>query len=80
MIQPIRLVSTFMGAHALPLEYRNNRENYIDLLINDMLPAIAEENLADFCDVFCEMGVFSVEESRCVLKAAQAFVNFSECR
>ena len=72
MMQPIRLVSTFMGAHALPLEYRNNRENYIDLLINDMLPAIAEENLADFCDVFCEMGVFSVEESRCVLKAAQA--------
>ena len=45
--------STFLGAHALPAEYKNNRKGYIDLIINDMLPKIADECLADYCDVFC---------------------------
>ncbi len=69
--QPIRLVSTFMGAHALPEEYRNDRNAYIDLLIHQMLPKVAEEKLAEFCDIFCESGVFSADEARRVLKAAQ---------
>ena len=69
--QPIRLVSTFMGAHALPEEYRYDRNAYIDLLIDQMLPKAAEEKLAEFCDIFCESGVFSADEARRVLKAAQ---------
>jgi len=69
--QPIRLVSTFMGAHALPEEYRYNRNAYIDLLIHQMLPKVAEENLAEYCDVFCETGAFSADEARRVLKEAQ---------
>lgn len=69
--QPIRLVSTFMGAHALPEEYGYDRESYIDLLIDQMLPKVAEEKLAEFCDIFCESGVFSADEARSVLKAAQ---------
>lgn len=70
--QPITLVSTFMGAHALPGEYRGNREGYMELLIREMLPQVAAEGLADYCDVFCEQGVFSAEESRRILTAAQA--------
>ena len=70
--QPITLVSTFMGAHALPEEYNGDREGYIDLLIREMLPQVAAEGLADYCDVFCEQGVFSAEESRRILTAAQA--------
>ena len=69
--QPIRLVSTFMGAHALPEEYGYDRESYIDLLIDQMLPKVAEEKLAEFCDIFCESGVFSADEARRLLKAAQ---------
>lgn len=69
--QPILLVSTFMGAHALPEEYRYDRNAYIDLLIHQMLPKVAEEKLAEFCDIFCESGVFSADEARRLLKAAQ---------
>ena len=69
--QPIRLVSTFMGAHALPEEYRYDRNDYIDLLIHQMLPKVAEEKLAEYCDIFCETGVFSADEARRVLKEAQ---------
>lgn len=61
--------STFLGAHAFPQEYRNNRAGYIDLLINEMLPQIGEQKLADYIDVFCEKGFFSVEETDTILKA-----------
>ncbi|AIQ13043.1 imidazolonepropionase [Paenibacillus durus] len=67
---PIDVVSTFMGAHAVPEEYNNNPEGYVDLVINEMLPAVAEQELAEFCDVFCEQGVFSIAESRRILEAA----------
>lgn len=70
--QPVDLVSTFMGAHALPEEYKRDREGYISLLIHKILPEVAGEKLAEFCDVFCETGVFSAEESRRILLAAQA--------
>ena len=62
--------STFLGAHALPAEYKNNRKGYIDLIINDMLPKIADEGLADYCDVFCEQGYFTNEETETILSAA----------
>ncbi len=68
---PSEFVSTFMGAHAIPPEYKDRVDNYVELVINDMIPTIAEHKLAEFCDVFCEEGVFSVEQSREILNAAQ---------
>lgn len=68
---PIDLIPTFLGAHEVPDEYRNKREKYIDLLIGDMIPKVAAENLAEFCDIFCEEGVFNIEESRRILEAAK---------
>lgn len=70
--QPIRLVPTFLGAHLVPPEYRDDRDGYLDLLIDDLLPAIARERLAAFCDVFVERSAFTVEEARRLLRAAQA--------
>jgi imidazolonepropionase len=68
---PWELVPTFLGAHALPPEYRADREGYLRALCDDMLPEIARQGLADFCDVFCETGVFSVDESRRILTRAR---------
>lgn len=70
---PIDLVPTFMGAHAVPEEYKDSREAYLDLLCNKMIPAVAEEKLAKFCDVFCETGVFTAEESRRILEAGKKY-------
>jgi imidazolonepropionase len=67
--QPIDLTATFMGAHEVPVEYRGRRADYVKLIIGDMLPAIAEQGLADWCDVFCEQGVFTPDESRAILEA-----------
>ncbi len=65
------LEPTFLGAHEIPDEYREDRNAYIDLIIQEMIPAVAKENLARFCDVFCEAHVFTVEESRRILNAAK---------
>jgi imidazolonepropionase len=67
---PWELVPTFLGAHAVPPEYRSNRDGYLRLLIDEMLPEIARSKLAEFCDVFCETGVFDLAESERVLRAA----------
>ncbi|NDV63872.1 imidazolonepropionase [Bacteroides sp. 224] len=67
----VDVVSTFLGAHALPQEYVGRSDEYIDFLINEMLPIIRKENLAECCDVFCEKGVFSIEQSRKLLQAAK---------
>lgn len=67
---PIDLVSTFMAAHAIPEEYKEDPDKFIDKVI-DMLPKVVEEDLAEFCDVFCEKGVFNAEQSKRLLKAAQ---------
>lgn len=67
----IDIVSTFLGAHALPEEYKGRGDEYIDFLIREMLPVIRENGLAECCDVFCEQGVFSVEQSRRLLRAAK---------
>jgi imidazolonepropionase len=64
------LVPTFLGAHEVPPEYRNDRAGYVDLLVERMLPEVADRGLAAFCDVFCEQGVFSIEESERILRAA----------
>ncbi len=68
---PLDLVPTFLGAHEVPDEYRENRSAYIDLLVEEMIPQVAAAGLAEFCDVFCERGVFSVDEARRVLAAAR---------
>jgi len=67
--QPVELASTFMGAHAIPPEYKENREGYIDVIINEMIPSVCNDGLAEFCDVFCESGVFTLEETRRILLA-----------
>ena len=67
---PVRVVPTFLGAHEVPTEHRQDRDRYLALLIEEMIPAVAERGLAVFADVFCEQGVFSVDESRRILLAA----------
>ncbi|MFA6261108.1 MAG: imidazolonepropionase [Bacteroidia bacterium] len=71
-VSPITIKATFLGAHAIPGEYKENRNAYIDLVIQEMLPRIATEKLADYCDVFCDQGFFTVEETDRILKAASA--------
>jgi imidazolonepropionase len=70
---PIAIKATFLGAHAIPAEYKNNREGYMDLLIDEMLPKIAEENLADYMDVFCEKGYFTVAETIRLMEAGNRY-------
>lgn len=67
---PLDLVPTFLGAHAYPLEFKNNHRGYLDEIIQKMLPAVAVEKLARFCDVFCDRGFFSLAETREILSAA----------
>jgi imidazolonepropionase len=67
----LRYVPTFLGAHEVPDEYRGRIADYVDLLIHEMLPRVAQETLAEYCDVFCEPSVFPVEQARAVLRAAQ---------
>ena len=69
--QPIELTATFMGAHEVPVEFRGRRGDYVKELIEVMMPAIAEEKLAEWCDVFCEQGVFTPDESRDILEAGK---------
>jgi imidazolonepropionase len=66
------LVPTFMGAHEIPIDYRSRREDYVRLVIEEMIPAVAAEALAEWCDVFCETGVFTPEESARILRAGAA--------
>jgi len=65
----IDIVPTFLGAHEVPVEHRSQREQYIDLVVDEMIPAVAASRLAEWCDVFCETGVFTPAESRRVLEA-----------
>lgn len=66
------VVATFLGAHAVPPEYRNDPDRFVDLLVDEMLPAVKSQGIARFCDVFCETGVFSVAQGRRILTAAKA--------
>lgn len=67
--QPIELIPTFMGAHEIPIEHRQRREDYIRTIVDEMIPAVAAEALASWCDVFCETGVFTPDESLHILSA-----------
>jgi len=66
------VVPTFLGAHEVPDDYRDRRDTYVDLVVDEMIPAVAAEKLARFCDVFCDRGVFTVEEARRILVAGKA--------
>ncbi|MFT3844634.1 MAG: imidazolonepropionase [Lacibacter sp.] len=70
---PIPVKATFLGAHTYPSAYKNNHQGYIDLIINEMLPVIAEEGLADYIDVFCESGFFSPDEMETICKAGMQY-------
>lgn len=69
----IPVKATFLGAHAVPAEFKENKKGYIDLIVNQMLPAIAKEKLADYIDVFCEKGYFTAEETKQVLEAGKKY-------
>ncbi|HBB87467.1 MAG TPA: imidazolonepropionase [Blastocatellia bacterium] len=68
---PLRYVPTFLGAHSIPAEYKARRDTYVSLLLDEMLPRVAAEKLAEFCDVFCEETVFTIDESRKILSGAR---------
>jgi len=72
-ISPIPIKATFLGAHAIPLPYKTNRDGYIKLIIEEMLPAIAQDNLADYMDVFCDQGFFTPQETDMLLVAAKNY-------
>lgn len=70
-IYPIDIISTFLGAHTYPPEYKNDRKKYIDIIVNEMIPYVAEQNLAEFCDAFCESTAFSAKEVDEIFTAAK---------
>ncbi len=70
---PIQIKATFLGAHAIPPEFKGNKKGYLDQIINEMLPAIAQENLADYIDVFCEKGYFDVEDTLRIIEAGAKY-------
>lgn len=69
--QPIELVSTFMAAHAIPVEYKGRSQEFLDVIVQDMLPRVKAENLAEFCDIFCEKNVFTAQEAHYLLSKAK---------
>jgi imidazolonepropionase len=70
---PIDVVSTFLGAHDIPVEYRNNPKEYVRIVCEEMIPEVARENLASYCDVFCEKNVFELEDSEKILETAKKY-------
>lgn len=70
---PLEIKSTFLGAHSFPWEYRENHEAYVDLIINEMIPAVSLEGLADYIDVFCDRGFFSVSDTDRILNAGMKY-------
>lgn len=72
-ISPLTIKSTFLGAHSIPLEYRNDQSKYVDIVVNEMLPKVAEEDLADYIDVFCDTGFFTVEDTERILEVGNSF-------
>ena len=71
--QPIDIISTFLGAHAVPPEYEGKTDEYVEIIISEMIPRIAKEGLAEFCDVFCEEGIFSIDQTKTILSTAMKY-------
>jgi imidazolonepropionase len=72
-LSPLTIRANFLGAHSIPFEYRTNRGKYVDLVINEMLPKVVDEGLADFIDVFCDKGFFTVEDTERILEAGEKY-------
>lgn len=72
-ISPLTIKATFLGAHSIPMEYRGDQTKYVDLVIEEMLPRVAEESLADFIDVFCDKGFFTVQDTERILEAGEKY-------
>ncbi|NCA86626.1 MAG: imidazolonepropionase [Clostridia bacterium] len=72
-LSPLTIVATFLGAHAVPLAYRGRQEEYVDMIINEMIPVVAAEELADYIDVFCDRGFFTVEDTDRILNAGMKY-------
>lgn len=72
-LSPLSIKATFLGAHSIPMEYRGKQEQFVDIVINEMLPEVAESKLADFIDVFCDKGFFSVNDTERILEAGQKY-------
>jgi len=70
---PIDIISTFLGAHAFPPEFADNHDGYVNLLCDEVIPAVAKQGIAKYCDVFCENGYFDVEQSRIILETAKKY-------
>lgn len=70
---PVKVKATFLGAHAVPKAFKDNKQGYLDSIINEMLPLVAKEELAQYIDVFCEKGYFSIEDTEQILKAAKSY-------
>ena len=70
---PIDIISTFLGAHAIPPEYKDEPDEYVDLIISEMIPTVVKEELAEFCDVFCEKGIFSIKQTRKIINRAKRY-------
>lgn len=70
---PMDVVSTFLGAHAIPKEYKSDKDEFVRILCEEMIPAVAEQELAKFCDVFCETGFFTAEDSRKILEVGKKY-------
>lgn len=70
---PVEVRATFLGAHAIPEEYKSHKDKYVDIVINEMIPVVASEDLADFIDVFCDKGFFSVEDTERILMAGMKY-------
>ena len=72
-LSPLTIRSSFLGAHSIPLQYRGKQEKYVDIVINEMLPKVVEEGLADFIDVFCDTGFFTVKDTERILEAGEKY-------
>lgn len=72
-LSPLTIKSTFLGAHAIPAEYKSNPSGYVDIIINEMIPQIATEDIADYIDIFCDRGFFSVEDTDRILNAGMKY-------
>jgi imidazolonepropionase len=73
MLSPLTIKSTFLGAHAVPAEYKGKQDEYVDLIINEMIPQVASANLADFIDVFCDRGFFTPDDTERILMAGMKY-------
>ena len=75
----IDMIPTFMGGHDFPIDFQNNKDAYVDLICNNMIPKVTKQGIAKFNDVFCEPGYFNIEQSKRILETGEKYGLFQEC-